>query len=104
MLDSRKGKDVAWGNRLGFILLPLHITSYNDPLEYIRKAKKMADRKKFSLEVLFTHAVVEITTKLLGAKVYLRQMYYFSFLISTLYILVSSGTPVVIAILYKERY
>ena len=74
MLDSRKGKDVAWGNRLGFILLPLHITSYNDPLEYIRKAKKMADRKKFSLEVLFTHAVVEITTKVLGAKVYIRQM------------------------------
>ncbi|OQU81259.1 hypothetical protein SORBI_3006G034200 [Sorghum bicolor] len=68
MLDSSNGKDVAWGNRLGFILLPLQIASYNDPLEYIRKAKKTADRKKFSLEVLFTHAVVEITTKLLGAK------------------------------------
>ena len=92
------------GKSTGFILLPLHIASYKDPLEFIRKAKKTADRKKFSLEVLFTHAVVEITTKLLGAKVYLRQMYYFSFLISTLYILVSSGTPVVIAILYKERY
>ena len=73
MLDSSKGKDVAWGNRLGFILLPLHIASYKDPLEFIHKAEKTADRKKLSLEVLFTHAVFEITTKLLGAKVYIRQ-------------------------------
>ncbi|WVZ88749.1 hypothetical protein U9M48_035229 [Paspalum notatum var. saurae] len=71
MMDSStKGKDVSWGIRLGFMLLPLHIALHNDdPLEYIRKAKKAVDRKKSSLEVLFTHAVVGLTTKFLGLKV-----------------------------------
>uniref|UniRef100_A0A453LFI5 O-acyltransferase WSD1 C-terminal domain-containing protein n=1 Tax=Aegilops tauschii subsp. strangulata TaxID=200361 RepID=A0A453LFI5_AEGTS len=46
--------DVAWGNQLGYILLPFHLAMHNDPLAYVRKAKMTVDRKKSSLEAIFT--------------------------------------------------
>jgi hypothetical protein len=44
---------------------------YDDPLEYIREAKQMMYRKKSSLEVIFTQAVLEFLVKYFGAKVYI---------------------------------
>ncbi|XBI82995.1 hypothetical protein VPH35_091565 [Triticum aestivum] len=54
MIDSGKSDDVDWGNQLGYILLPFHLAMHDDPLAYVRKAKKTVDRKKSSLEVIFT--------------------------------------------------
>lgn len=69
MIESGDSNDVKWGNRLGYIILPFHLAMHNDPLEYVRKAKKIVERKKRSLEVIFTNMVTEFTLKLFGAKV-----------------------------------
>lgn len=68
MIESGKGSDVKWGNQVGFIFLPLHISMHSDPLDYVRKAKNTCDRKKSSLEVAFTHEVAEVFFKLFGPK------------------------------------
>jgi hypothetical protein len=69
MIESSKSNEVKWGNQLGYIILPFHIAMYEDPLEYVRKAKKMVDRKKSSLEVVFTHMLGEVIIKTFGVKV-----------------------------------
>ncbi|KAG2601008.1 O-acyltransferase WSD1-like [Panicum virgatum] len=69
MIESGKGSDVKWGNELGFIILPFHIGLHDDPLQYVRKAKKIVDRKKSSLEVVFTHLASEVILKIFGLKV-----------------------------------
>ncbi|CAO2197463.1 unnamed protein product [Urochloa humidicola] len=68
MIESGKSKEVKWGNKLGFIILPFHIAMHDDPLEYVRTAKKTVDRKKSSLEALFTHALGEMVLKFCGVK------------------------------------
>ena len=69
MIESGNSSKVKWGNQLGYTILPFHITMHEDPLEYVRKAKKNVDRKKSSLEVLFTHMLGEFIIKTLGVKV-----------------------------------
>ncbi|KAL6614432.1 hypothetical protein ACP70R_036702 [Stipagrostis hirtigluma subsp. patula] len=68
MIESGKENDVKWGNELGFIILPFHIGLHDDPLQYVRKAKKIVDRKKSSLEVVFTHLAAEIILRIFGLK------------------------------------
>ena len=69
MIESGKESDVKWGNELGFIILPFHIALHDDPLQYVRKAKKVVDRKKSSLEVVFTHLAADVILKIFGLKV-----------------------------------
>ncbi|CAO2142550.1 unnamed protein product [Urochloa humidicola] len=69
MMESSKQNDVNWGNKIGQIILPFHIAMHDDPLEYVKIAKKIVDRKKHSLEVFFTHGIGKRVTKLLGVKV-----------------------------------
>jgi hypothetical protein len=38
-------------------------------LDYVRKAKNVVDRKKSSLEVVFTHVAAEVILKVFGLKV-----------------------------------
>ncbi|XP_066381087.1 wax ester synthase/diacylglycerol acyltransferase 5-like [Miscanthus floridulus] len=68
MIESGKESDVKWGNELGFIILPFHIALHDDPLQYVRKAKKVVDRKKSSLEVVFTHLAADVILKIFGLK------------------------------------
>uniref|UniRef100_A0ACD5ZSB8 Uncharacterized protein n=1 Tax=Avena sativa TaxID=4498 RepID=A0ACD5ZSB8_AVESA len=63
---------VQTGNRVGFLVCPFHIGLYNDPLEYIRETKRTMDRKKSSLEVVFTQAFLAFLVKYFGAKVYIH--------------------------------
>ena len=69
MIESGKSNAVRWGNRLGYIILPFHLAMHDDPLEYIRKAKRVIVRKKNSLEVIIIHTAIEISFKILGPKV-----------------------------------
>ncbi|RCV37912.1 hypothetical protein SETIT_8G101300v2 [Setaria italica] len=69
MMESSKNNDVKWGNPVGQIILPFYIAMYDDPLEYVRKAKKVVDRKKHSLEAIFTHGIGKRATELFGTKV-----------------------------------
>ena len=69
MIESDKRNEVTWGNKLGYIILPFYLVTHDDPLAYIRKAKKVLDRKKRSLEVIFTYKIAQIFMKVFGAKV-----------------------------------
>lgn len=61
---------VKWGNRIGYIILPFHIASYDDPLQYVRQAKATIDRKKHSLEPICTFGCAQLALKLFGFKVH----------------------------------
>ncbi|XWS37980.1 hypothetical protein CRYUN_Cryun19dG0091000 [Craigia yunnanensis] len=65
---NKKSK-AKWGNKIGFMLIPFTIALQNDhPLDYLRGAKATADRKKLSLEAMFTHLTCKYTVKLFGSK------------------------------------
>lgn len=64
----KKGSDARWGNRLGYMLLRFPVMMCEDPLEYIRKGKKIIDKKKNSWEPMFTYISGLLTVKLLGFK------------------------------------
>lgn len=76
MMESSKHNNMRWGNQVGQIILPFHIVMHDDPIEYVRNAKKIVDRKKHSLEAMITHGIAKRATKLLGVKV---QVYISSF-------------------------
>ncbi|KAL3722362.1 hypothetical protein ACJRO7_034697 [Eucalyptus globulus] len=60
---------LRWGNKVGILLLPVHYhRSCGDPLEYLRKAKSMIDRKKKSLEAHFSYKIGEMVMSYLGAR------------------------------------
>uniref|UniRef100_A0ACD5UXC3 Uncharacterized protein n=1 Tax=Avena sativa TaxID=4498 RepID=A0ACD5UXC3_AVESA len=68
VIESDKKDDVIWGNQLGYIILPFHLTKHHDPLAYVRRAKKVLDRKKRSLEVIITYMIANIFMKAFGVK------------------------------------
>jgi hypothetical protein len=69
MESGNKHNDLKWGNRLGYIVLPFEIVKHDDPLDYVRNAKKTVDRKKHSFEAIATHVIAETVTKLFGIEV-----------------------------------
>ncbi|VAI82571.1 unnamed protein product [Triticum turgidum subsp. durum] len=69
VIESDKRNEVTWGNKLGYIILSFYLAMHEDPLAYIRKAKKVLDRKKRSLEVILTYKIGLIFTKFFGVKV-----------------------------------
>ncbi|CAM6025957.1 unnamed protein product [Sphagnum balticum] len=48
------GSQVRWGNHMGYLVLPISLKHYSDPLDQVRAAKKVSDSKKASLEGIFT--------------------------------------------------
>ncbi|XP_057980238.1 wax ester synthase/diacylglycerol acyltransferase 11-like [Malania oleifera] len=63
-----KGTEAKWGNQIGYILLPFPVAVRDDPLDYIRTAKAIIDRKKHSLEAIGTSYIADFVIKLLGIK------------------------------------
>ncbi|KAK5818923.1 hypothetical protein PVK06_023873 [Gossypium arboreum] len=49
-----KDAKAKWGNWIGYVLLLFTIAIRDDPLDYVRDAKATIDRKKRSLEAIFT--------------------------------------------------
>lgn len=68
MMDG-KNCGVAWGNLLSYIILPFPVVMYNDPLDYIRAGKAIADRKKNSLQAILTYRVAHFSVRKFGIKV-----------------------------------
>ncbi|KAL9265735.1 Wax ester synthase/diacylglycerol acyltransferase 2-like protein [Drosera capensis] len=63
-----EGGTARWGNEFGFVLLPIHYHRTRpgeDPLEHVRRAKVLSDRKKLSLEAYFTYNTCDFLTRLL---------------------------------------
>ncbi|KAL3743640.1 hypothetical protein ACJRO7_018845 [Eucalyptus globulus] len=63
-----KDTEVKWGNRIGYVLVPITIALHSNPLDYVREAKATINRKKHSLEAIFTHSIAEVVLKLFGIK------------------------------------
>ncbi|KAG8473575.1 hypothetical protein CXB51_035830 [Gossypium anomalum] len=58
-----------WGNKFGVILIPVYYhKGCNDPLEYLKRAKAMVDKKKHSLEAYFSYKIGDLVMSLLGPK------------------------------------
>ena len=64
-----KGSKAKWGNWIGSVLLPFVIALRDDPLDYVRQAKAIIDRKKHSREAIFTFFIIKMVLKLFGSKV-----------------------------------
>ena len=58
-----------WGNKFGMALLPVYYHTYADPLQYLKRAKVMIDRKKQSLESHFSYKIGYLVMTCLGSKV-----------------------------------
>nr|GEZ47156.1 O-acyltransferase WSD1-like [Tanacetum cinerariifolium] len=56
----------TWGNKIGYALLPLNIGLKKDPLDNVRDAKAIMERKKASLKPLFTYFLSNLLLKLFG--------------------------------------
>ncbi|KAL1824040.1 hypothetical protein ACET3Z_010818 [Daucus carota] len=63
-----KESKVRWGNLIGYVLLPITIALPDDPLDYVRKAKAIVDRKKLSFEALCSFSVGRVILELFGLK------------------------------------
>ncbi|CAL9008860.1 unnamed protein product [Prunus brigantina] len=64
---AKKSK-ARWGNRFGYILIPFTIALQDGPLDYVRQAKAVIDRKKHSLEAFCTYLIANVLIKIIGAK------------------------------------
>ncbi|KAK7308779.1 hypothetical protein RJT34_05005 [Clitoria ternatea] len=66
----RSNSGARWGNKFGMLLLPVYYYRSNstDPLEYLKRAKAMIDRKKQSLEANFSYIVGDFVMSTLGPK------------------------------------
>ncbi|XP_052194418.1 wax ester synthase/diacylglycerol acyltransferase 11-like [Diospyros lotus] len=64
----KKETKAKWGNWVGFMLLPFTIALRDDPLDYVRQAKATIDRKKHSLEPIFSSSISDLVLKLFGIK------------------------------------
>ncbi|KAL5989356.1 hypothetical protein ACLOJK_010246 [Asimina triloba] len=60
--------DIEWGNRLGYVVVPFVLNWTEDPLDHIRRAKEIADKKKHSLEAAFTYWSGCFIVKFFGIK------------------------------------
>ncbi|KAJ0759491.1 putative O-acyltransferase WSD1 [Helianthus annuus] len=69
-LMKKNAAGTGWGNKIGIILLPVYYhRNGSDPLQYLKRAKTMLDRKKLSLEAVLSHQIGHFVMKFLGAKV-----------------------------------
>ncbi|XP_019166235.1 PREDICTED: O-acyltransferase WSD1-like isoform X2 [Ipomoea nil] len=72
LMNSKSG--TRWGNKIGVLLLPVNYfrKAGSDPLQFVKRAKAMIDKKKLSLEALCSYKVGDLVMSLLGAKVNIR--------------------------------
>lgn len=70
-----KGSKCKWGNWIGYIVFPFSIALRDDPLEHLRKAKWIVDRKKNSFGAALTFIFGNFILKLFGVKVSLNNKY-----------------------------
>ena len=85
-----KGSTSRWGNSIGYVMIPLWMKSENDIFEYIRRSKTIMDRKKLSLEPLFSYTLFKLTVEVFGYKVSLY-IILISLMFDILYVMVNSN-------------
>ncbi|XP_022018442.1 O-acyltransferase WSD1 isoform X1 [Helianthus annuus] len=69
-LMKKNAGTAGWGNKVGIVLLPVYYhRNRSDPLQYLKRAKMMMDRKKLSMEAFLSHQIGYFVMKYFGAKV-----------------------------------
>lgn len=63
------GSQNRWGNNVGYVLFPIPLNHHTDALDHVRAAKKISDRKKNSLEAIFTYWAASLLMYISGPKV-----------------------------------
>ncbi|PON96824.1 O-acyltransferase [Trema orientale] len=63
-----KNSKTKWGNWIGYLLLPFNISLQDDPLDYVRRAKAIIDRKKHSFEAICTYFCAQLLLRILGVE------------------------------------
>ncbi|KAG8364248.1 hypothetical protein BUALT_Bualt19G0108400 [Buddleja alternifolia] len=67
LMDSKSG--TRWGNQFGMLLLPIYYhRGGSDPIEFVKRAKAMIDKKKLSLEAPLSYKIGKVVMSLFGAK------------------------------------
>ncbi|KAL8097285.1 wax ester synthase/diacylglycerol acyltransferase 11-like isoform X1 [Apium graveolens] len=74
MMEKDQSK-VKWGNLFTFVLVPITIALLDDPLDYVRKAKAVVDRKKLSFEAIFYYSLNRFLLKFFGLKITAAHVY-----------------------------
>ncbi|XP_006290854.2 O-acyltransferase WSD1 [Capsella rubella] len=64
-----KKSNCRWGNWIGYIVFPFSIGLRDDPLEHLRRAKTIIDRKKNSFEAALTFIAGKFIVKSFGVEV-----------------------------------
>eukprot|EP01018_Ginkgo_biloba_P010241 Gb_13459 [translate_table: standard] len=64
-----------WGNHFGFVHVPIPVGKFENPMDFVRRAKRSLDRKKMSLAVFVTGRVLCYLAKLKGAKASAKYIY-----------------------------
>lgn len=68
LMNSDSG--ISWGNKFGMLLLPVYYhRGSSDPIQFVKRAKAMIDKKKLSLEGPFSYNVGNLIMSFFGAKV-----------------------------------
>lgn len=66
----KRNSGARWGNKFGMILLPIYCQKAGaDPLQYLKSAKAIIDRKKQSIEAHFSYKTGDLVMSLFGPKV-----------------------------------
>ncbi|WOG96608.1 hypothetical protein DCAR_0415944 [Daucus carota subsp. sativus] len=66
--DEEGTETARFGNKIGYVILPFKIGLRDDPLDYVRQAKAVIDRKKASLEPFFTYLFLKFFIKFFGIR------------------------------------
>ncbi|KAK6121409.1 hypothetical protein DH2020_044850 [Rehmannia glutinosa] len=67
LMNSNSGSQ--WGNKFGMLLLPVYYhRGGSDPIQFVKRAKAMIDKKKLSLEAPFSYKIGDLIMSLFGAK------------------------------------
>lgn len=62
----RGGSQARWGNHMGYVILPVPLSTFENPLEYVHKAKSILDKKKLSLGAPFSYKGGTMLMKIMG--------------------------------------
>eukprot|EP01018_Ginkgo_biloba_P010243 Gb_13461 [translate_table: standard] len=66
---------MPWGNHFGFLHVPIPVGKFENPLDFVRRAKRSLNRKKMSLEVFVTGRLLCYLAKFKGAKASAKYVY-----------------------------
>ena len=67
----KRGSKMRWGNEIGYTILPIQLSGFEDPLQCVREVKKLFDKKKLSSGPLFSYRSGSLVMKLSGVEVIL---------------------------------